>query len=92
VPRYVVERVLPNAVAVLVAVLLAAPAGVEAAAPADLDLSFDGDGKRTLSYGGNDVARAVLTQPDGSASSCRPRRTRDPARCPAGAARPRSQS
>ena len=30
-----------------------------------LDTSFSGDGKRTISFGGVDAARAVLVQPDG---------------------------
>jgi uncharacterized delta-60 repeat protein len=45
-------------------ILLAAPVLAHADA-GDLDSSFDGDGKRTLSYGGKDAARAVLVQPDG---------------------------
>ena len=35
------------------------------AAPGDLDTSFDGDGTRTIDYGGYDFASAVLVQPDG---------------------------
>jgi uncharacterized delta-60 repeat protein len=38
---------------------------VASAAPGDLDPSFDGDGKKTLSYGGEDNANATLVQPDG---------------------------
>lgn len=30
-----------------------------------LDTSFDGDGKKTISFGGSDVARVVLVQPNG---------------------------
>ena len=45
--------------------LLAVPAGLAQADAGDLDPSFDGDGKRTLDYGGVDGAQAVLAQPDG---------------------------
>jgi len=40
-------------------------AGIALAAPGDLDLGFDGDGKTTIDYGGFDGASAVLVQPDG---------------------------
>jgi uncharacterized delta-60 repeat protein len=33
--------------------------------PGDLDSSFAGDGKRAISFGGTDVARALLVQPNG---------------------------
>jgi uncharacterized delta-60 repeat protein len=48
-----------------VVALLAASAGVAHAAPGDLDPSFDGDGKKTIDYGGDDSANAVALQPDG---------------------------
>ncbi len=35
------------------------------ASPGDLDTSFSGDGKKTINFGGTDVARAVLVQPNG---------------------------
>ena len=35
------------------------------AAPGDQDASFDGDGVRTIDYGGVDIANEVLVQPDG---------------------------
>ena len=35
------------------------------AAPGDLDTSFDGNGKKTINFGGTDSANAVLVQPDG---------------------------
>ena len=35
------------------------------AAPGDLDTSFDGNGKKTINFGGTDAANAVLVQPDG---------------------------
>ena len=56
-----------NAILVLVAVLLALALGatVALAAPGDLDSSFDGDGTRTIDYGGVDIASDVLVQPDG---------------------------
>ena len=34
-------------------------------APGDLDAGFDGDGKRTIDYGGADSGQAVALQPDG---------------------------
>jgi uncharacterized delta-60 repeat protein len=52
------------AVIVSIVVLLAASA-VAHAAPGDLDPSFDGDGKTTIDYGGDDAANAVVVQPDG---------------------------
>lgn len=45
--------------------LLAAPAGSALGAAGDLDKSFDGDGKRTIDYGGNDIAYALALRPDG---------------------------
>jgi uncharacterized delta-60 repeat protein len=33
--------------------------------PGDLDASFDGDGKKVFTFGGNDAAHAVLVQPNG---------------------------
>ena len=51
------------AVALVVAAALAPAAA--SAAPGDLDPSFDGDGKRTIDYGGSDVARALALRPDG---------------------------
>ena len=52
--------------AVLCALLLAAVfASVALAAPGDLDPTFDGDGKRTINYGGNENGGAVAVQPDG---------------------------
>lgn len=33
--------------------------------PGDLDASFDGNGKKTITFGGADAAHAVLVQPDG---------------------------
>ena len=35
------------------------------AGPGDLDTSLGGDGRRTIAFGGTDVPRAVLVQPDG---------------------------
>ena len=35
------------------------------ASPGDLDTGFDGNGKKTISFGGTDEARAVLVQPNG---------------------------
>ena len=35
------------------------------AAPGDLDTSFDGNGKKTINFGGTDAANAVLVQPNG---------------------------
>jgi uncharacterized delta-60 repeat protein len=52
------------AVIVSIVVLLAVSA-VAQAAPGDLDPSFDGDGKTTIDYGGDDAANAVVVQPDG---------------------------
>jgi uncharacterized delta-60 repeat protein len=52
-------------VAAVVAMLAAsASAGVAHASPGDLDASFDGDGKKTIDYGGDDSANAVALQPD----------------------------
>jgi uncharacterized delta-60 repeat protein len=34
-------------------------------APGDLDTSFSGDGKRVVDFGGTDIARAALVQPNG---------------------------
>lgn len=34
-------------------------------ASGDLDTSFDGDGKKTISFGGTDIAHVVLAQPNG---------------------------
>jgi len=53
-------RILP-----LLAVLALALPTTASAAAGDLDPSFDGDGIRTLNYGGVDAARAVMVQPDG---------------------------
>ena len=51
---------------VLATILLAIVAAPGAAAPGDLDTSFDGDGVRTVDWGGEgDAARDVLVQPDG---------------------------
>ncbi len=51
---------------VLVTVLLAILAVPAAGAPGDLDASVDGDGRRTVDWGGEgDAARDVLVQPDG---------------------------
>ena len=47
------------------ALVLVACAGVALGAPGDLDLTFAGQGKRTVDYGGSDLARAVAVQPDG---------------------------
>ncbi len=33
--------------------------------PGDLDTSFAGNGKKAIDFGGTDIARAVLVQPDG---------------------------
>ena len=50
----------------LLAVLAFALPATASAAAGDLDPSFDGDGIRTLNYGGGaDAARAVMVQPDG---------------------------
>ena len=46
-------------------IVIAAPAAIAQADAGDLDPSFDGDGKRTLNLGGDDIARAVFVQPDG---------------------------
>ena len=35
------------------------------AAPGDLDTSFDGNGKKTINFGGIDSANAVLVQSNG---------------------------
>ena len=35
------------------------------AAPGDLDTSFDGNGKKTINFGGTDSANAVLVQSNG---------------------------
>src|SRR5215218_10416005 len=35
------------------------------AALGQLDTTFSGDGKRTIDFGGTDIPRAVLVQPDG---------------------------
>jgi uncharacterized delta-60 repeat protein len=35
------------------------------ASPGDLDTSFSGDGKKTISFGGFDAANVVLVQPNG---------------------------
>jgi uncharacterized delta-60 repeat protein len=35
------------------------------ASPGDLDTSFSGDGKKTISFGGVDIANVVLVQPNG---------------------------
>lgn len=35
------------------------------ASPGDLDTSFSGDGKKTINFGGTDVARVVLMKPNG---------------------------
>jgi uncharacterized delta-60 repeat protein len=50
---------------VLVAALMLVLCGLARADAGDLDPTFDGDGKKTLGYGGTDVAEAVLVQPDG---------------------------
>ena len=52
-------------VGVLVLLALALATTAALAAPGDLDTSFDGDGTRTIDYGGYDFASAVLVQPDG---------------------------
>ncbi len=39
--------------------------GLALGAPGDLDAGFDGDGKRTIDYGGADSGQAVALQPDG---------------------------
>jgi uncharacterized delta-60 repeat protein len=49
----------------LVLVFLIGFAGVAVAAPADLDTSFDGDGKKTIDYSGLETGQAVAIQPDG---------------------------
>ena len=57
-------RIVPAFAALaLAAFALALPAGL--GVPADLDTSFDGDGKRTIDYGGADSGQAVALQPDG---------------------------
>ena len=56
-----VRRVATVALAVM---LLAVPAGVAQAGAGDLDPTFDGDGKRTVNYGGADRAVEVLVQSD----------------------------
>jgi uncharacterized delta-60 repeat protein len=48
----------------LALILLALPAGVAQADAGDLDPTFDGDGKRTVNYGGADRAVEVLVQSD----------------------------
>ena len=53
-------RILP-----LLAVLALALPATASAAAGDLDPSFDGDGKRTIDYGGEDAAMGVAVQPDG---------------------------
>jgi len=57
-----------QAVAILVFVVVVAagvpPAmGVTRAAPGDLDVSFDGDGKNILVYGAGDIGRDLLVKP-----------------------------
>ena len=49
----------------LAALALALSVGLALGAPADLDTSFDGDGRRTIGYGGADSGQAVALQPDG---------------------------
>jgi uncharacterized delta-60 repeat protein len=49
----------------VLALLLLAPTPAAFALPADLDPSFDGDGKKVLANVGLDYAEAVLVQPDG---------------------------
>ncbi len=49
----------------LAALALALSVGLALGAPAELDTSFDGDGKRTIDYGGADSGQAVALQPDG---------------------------
>ena len=39
--------------------------GRRMASPGDLDTSFSGDGKKTISFGGVDIANVVLVQPNG---------------------------
>ena len=51
--------------AVLAALALAVSVGLALGAPGDLDTSFDGDGKRTIDYGGEDRGQAVALQPNG---------------------------
>ena len=53
------------ALAVVVGCAGAVLAGVALAAPGDLDPGFDGDGRKTLDFGGEDFAGDVLVQPDG---------------------------
>jgi uncharacterized delta-60 repeat protein len=52
-------------VTAVVLLALALGASMAVAAPSDLDSSFDGDGLRTIDYGGTDAAQDVLVQPDG---------------------------
>ena len=52
-------------VVALVFVLLLAGAATALAAPGALDTSFDGDGVRTIDFGGLDVAAGLVIQPDG---------------------------
>jgi uncharacterized delta-60 repeat protein len=54
------------AIAAVGVATLALSAGVAAGSPAgDLDPTFEGDGKRIVSFGGADDAQQVLVQPDG---------------------------
>jgi uncharacterized delta-60 repeat protein len=56
----------PVAAALALAALASALSlGLALGAPGDLDASFDGDGRRTIDYGGADSGQAVALQPDG---------------------------
>ena len=57
-------RIVPATI-VVAAVLLVALSGLALAAPGDPDPTFDGDGSRTIDYGGFDYASGVLVQSDG---------------------------
>jgi hypothetical protein len=62
-------------------VLMAGTAAAAAAAPGDLDASYDGDGKETINYDGPDRADAVLVQPDGKIVIAGPPRSDRPSTC-----------
>jgi hypothetical protein len=49
----------------LAILLTAVGATVALAAPGDLDTSFDGDGKQTVDFGGQDVVWGVEVDPQG---------------------------
>jgi uncharacterized delta-60 repeat protein len=72
--------VIPATTFLLALFLVALPGGIALAAPGDLDPSFDGDGRVTTDFGGNDLAEGVAIQADGKivvAGSSGPSNARD---------------